>query len=87
MLVETHEMSLWTGKTQIWACLALGGWSQVSSNSNSWSFSYTGSLSWKKGPDGSAMGGPHTKPSALVELMVQRKRSGCFAQRIRFSIW
>lgn len=48
MLAETHEMSLWTGKTQIWACLALGRWSQVSSISNSWFFSYTGSLLWKK---------------------------------------
>lgn len=48
MLAETHEMSLWTGKTQIWACLALGRWSQVPSNSNSWFFSYTGSLLWKK---------------------------------------
>lgn len=87
MLVETHEMSLWTGKTQIWACLALGHWSQVPGNSNSWFFSYTGSLSWKTRLEGSVMRSQHTNLSALGELMVQRKRSGCFVQHIHFSIW
>lgn len=87
MLAETHEMSLWTGKTQIWACLALGHWSQVSGNSNSWFFSYTGSLSWKKRLEGSVMRSQRTNPAALGELVVQRKCPRCFVQHVQFRIW
>lgn len=87
MMVEKRQLSLWTGKTQNWSCSALGHWSWDPGNSNSLFFCYTGSLSWRKSLEGSVMRSQHTNPSALGELMVQRKRSRCFVQRIHPGVW
>lgn len=87
MLVETREMSFWTGETQIWACFALGRWRQVPGDRQCWFFSGTGSLACSKSLEGSVTRCRHTDPSVLGELTVQRKHSGCFLQHAHLNVW